>query len=230
MKTLISDTFILPAFLVPSMYYCVCFLIEGEKKQLKNILEYSYLLSINRCCVFSWQSAKLALDCVFIFCFFCSSICLIVVFCGKICFCWKYRYREMILYIVIYKCVQRRKYINGFSQRGSMHELFLKMTRGKGHCICQCTFPKSNQIISVHSGYFVLSRRTRTSQKILLETQPEGHRHTSRKMLNNCEHTSFSSTEHHVIQRFFSNQLIQWAHHPTVAPLSSHLYGDDAFF
>lgn len=52
LKTLISDTFILPAFLVPSMYYCVCFLIEGEKK-LKKILEYSYLLSINRYCVFS---------------------------------------------------------------------------------------------------------------------------------------------------------------------------------
>lgn len=52
METLISDTFILPAFLVPSMYNCVCFLIEGEKKS-KKILEYSYKLSISRRCVFS---------------------------------------------------------------------------------------------------------------------------------------------------------------------------------
>lgn len=37
----------------------------------------------------------------------------------------------MILYIVIYKCVQRRKYIHGFSQWGSMHELFLKMMTGE---------------------------------------------------------------------------------------------------
>lgn len=73
-------------------------------------------------------------------------------FCENIFFCWKYRYREMILYIVIYKCVQKRKYINGFSQWGSMHELFLKKQAGKGggHCIRHCTFPKSNQIILVH--------------------------------------------------------------------------------
>lgn len=33
MKTQISDIFILPAFLVPSMYYLVCFLIRGVKKK-----------------------------------------------------------------------------------------------------------------------------------------------------------------------------------------------------
>lgn len=38
----------------------------------------------------------------------------------------------MIFYITIYKCVQRRKYIIGFSQRGSMHELFLKTAGGGG--------------------------------------------------------------------------------------------------
>lgn len=40
MKTLIFDTFILPAFSVPSMYYCVCFLIKGEK--IKKIQDYSF--------------------------------------------------------------------------------------------------------------------------------------------------------------------------------------------
>lgn len=38
----------------------------------------------------------------------------------------------MIFYIAIYKCVQRRKYINGFSQRGSMHELFFEDGGGRG--------------------------------------------------------------------------------------------------
>lgn len=65
---------------------------------------------------------------LFFFFFFFQAI---VCFCGKI-FCWKYRYREIILYIVIYKCVQRIKYINGFCQWGSMHELFLKMTTCRG--------------------------------------------------------------------------------------------------
>lgn len=50
MNTPISDNFILPAFLVPSTYCCVCFLIEGGKK---NQEINSYKLSINRCCVFS---------------------------------------------------------------------------------------------------------------------------------------------------------------------------------
>lgn len=77
----------------------------------------------------------------------------------------------MILYIVLYKCVQRRKYINGFSHWGSMHELFLKMMKGgKATVICQCTFPKSNQIILVHSAYFVVffvsPHRTKIPQKI----------------------------------------------------------------
>lgn len=58
----------------------------------------------------------------------------------------------MIFYIAIYKCVQRRKYIIGFSQRGSMHELFFEDGRGGvGDAICQCTFPKSNQTISVNA-------------------------------------------------------------------------------
>lgn len=106
----------------------------------------------------------------------------------------------MILYIVIYKCVQRRKYINGFSQWGSMHELFLKRMTGAGgrggHCICQCTFPKSNQIISVHSGYLVLSHRSKATQKVLwypftskhlllLKKKKKSNRHKSHELLNN---------------------------------------------
>lgn len=59
----------------------------------------------------------------------------------------------MIFYIAIYKCVQRRKYINGFSQRGSMHELFFEDGGGVGDTICRCTFPKSNQTISVNAEY-----------------------------------------------------------------------------
>lgn len=70
------------------------------------------------------RSAKLALDCVFALLWPFSSNCLF--FRGFFLFSWKYRHREMIFYIAIYKCVQRRKYINGFSQRGSMHELFFE--------------------------------------------------------------------------------------------------------
>lgn len=49
----------------------------------------------------------------------------------------------------------------GFSQWGIYAWIiFEDDDRGTGvrkrHCICQCTFPKSNQIISVHSEYFVL--------------------------------------------------------------------------
>lgn len=47
----------------------------------------------------------------------------------------------MIFYIAIYKCVQRRKYINGFSQWGSMHELFLKDGRGWGTLFVNARFP-----------------------------------------------------------------------------------------
>lgn len=47
----------------------------------------------------------------------------------------------MIFYIAIYKCVQRRKYINGFSQWGSMHELFFKDGRGWGTLVVNARFP-----------------------------------------------------------------------------------------
>lgn len=53
----------------------------------------------------------------------------------------------MIFYIAIYKCVQRRKYINGFSQRGSMHELFFEDGRGGGgHLSMHVSQIESNHI------------------------------------------------------------------------------------
>lgn len=73
------------------------------------------------------RSAKLALDCVFSLLWPFSGNCFVFPW---IFFSWKYRHREMIFYIAIYKCVQRRKYIIGFSQRGSMHELFFEDGRG----------------------------------------------------------------------------------------------------
>lgn len=47
----------------------------------------------------------------------------------------------MIFYIAIYKCVQRRKYINGFSQQGSMHELFFEDGGGWGTLFVNARFP-----------------------------------------------------------------------------------------
>lgn len=65
----------------------------------------------------------------------------------------------MILYIVLYKCVQRRKYINGFSQWGSMHELFLKGDNGGGGTVSiNARFPnliKSYQAFFEDFGIFL---------------------------------------------------------------------------
>lgn len=70
----------------------------------------------------------------------------------------------MILYIVLYKCVQRRKYINGFSQWGSMHELFFKDDDGgKDTVSVNARFP--NLIKSYRSTFnilvFVFSHRNK---------------------------------------------------------------------
>lgn len=94
-------------------------------------------------------------------------------FCGKI-FCWKYSYREMILYIVIYKCVQRRKYINGFSQWGSMHELFLKMmTGGKDTVSVNARFPNliKSYWSTLHILLLVLPHRRKNITENLVVTQ-----------------------------------------------------------
>lgn len=61
----------------------------------------------------------------------------------------------MILYIVLYKCVQRRKYINGFSQWGSMHELFFgDEDEGKDTESVNARFPNLIKSYLFHFEYF----------------------------------------------------------------------------
>lgn len=56
----------------------------------------------------------------------------------------------------------------------------------KGHCICQCTFPKSNQIISVHSEYFVFKSPHQKKKKItdypVVDPHPEKSSRNRRKL------------------------------------------------
>lgn len=121
----------LPAFLVPSMYLCVCFLTKGGKNILKILRE--AVCSYKKC-----QTGPRLCFCSFILTLFEQ---LFVFLWKEFFFLKEYRYREMIFYIAIYKCVQRRKYINGFSQWGSMHELFFKDGRGWGTLVVNARFP-----------------------------------------------------------------------------------------
>lgn len=118
---------------------------------------------------------------------------------------------------------------------------------GKGHCICQCTFPKSNQIILVHSEYFVFSFTSQNknvtenhvgTQQMLFHSQ---HPCIVKKKIitsfKRCESQSISCQHihylpHEVILRFFFSQEMQHTNTPSSYRsyfFSFYLYGDDCF-
>lgn len=133
----------------------------------------------------------------------------------------KYRYREMILYIVIYKCVQRRKYIKGFSQWGSMHELFLKMMTGERTLYLSMHVSQiySNHIRPLWILVFVLPHRRRKitgnfeiTQQVLFTSQrsfikKKSHCHKSQYTVK-ATYSSIHPLLHNVIYRCFSIQVM----------------------